>query len=47
MVWSPDSRWLFVAGGGGRLFPIEAATGDVHDLGVQVPPLSQVAIRPA
>jgi hypothetical protein len=47
MVWSPDSRWLFVAGGGGRLFPIEGATGDVHDLGVQLPPLSHVAIRPA
>jgi len=47
MVWSPDSRWLFVAGGGGRLFPIEAATGDVHDLGVQLPPLAQLAIRPA
>jgi hypothetical protein len=46
MVWSPDSRWLFLAGDGGRLFPIEGATGDVHDLGAQLPRLSHVAIRP-
>jgi hypothetical protein len=47
MVWSPDSRWLFVAGSGGQLFPIEAATGTVVALGTQLPPVSQLAIRPA
>ncbi len=45
MVWSPDSRWLFVAGGGGRLFPIEAATGTAVDLGVPLPQVSLVAMR--
>lgn len=45
MVWSPDSQWLFVVGGGGRLLPIDAATGATFDLGVQLPPVSLVAIR--
>jgi hypothetical protein len=45
MVWSPDSRWLFVAGGNGRLYPVDAATGEVHALGAPLPPLTQLAIR--
>jgi hypothetical protein len=45
IVWSPDSRWLFVAGGGGHLYPIEAATGTLFDLGVQLPQVSHLAIR--
>jgi hypothetical protein len=47
MAWSPDSRWLFVAARDGRVYPIDAATGQVHDLGVVLPPLSQIAIRAA
>ncbi len=47
MAWSPDGRWLFVAGADGRLCPIDATTGQVHDLGVTLPPVTQVAVRPA
>ena len=46
MVWSPDSRWLFVAAAGGQLVVINARTGRRADLGVQLPPVDQVAIRP-
>ena len=45
LAWSPDSRWLFVASADGRLFPVEAATGQVHDLGVPLPPIEQLAVR--
>jgi hypothetical protein len=47
MVWSPDSRWLFVAGADGSLYPVDAATGTVHSLGVTLPPITQLAVRPA
>ncbi len=46
MAWSPDSRWLFVAAAGGHLVVIDAQTGRRADLGVQLPPVDQVAIRP-
>lgn len=46
MAWSPDSRWLFVAAAGGQLVVIDAQTGRHADLGVQLPPVDQVAIRP-
>jgi hypothetical protein len=48
MVWSPDSRWLFVAGD--TLTVIDARTGSAVNagaLGVSLPPLRQLAIRPA
>jgi hypothetical protein len=47
MVWSPDSRWLFVAAADGRLMAVNAATGKVTGLGVPLPVVSQVAIRAA
>jgi len=47
IVWSPDSRWLFVVGAGGRLFVVDARTAQVRNLGVALPPLSQLAIRNA
>jgi hypothetical protein len=47
MVWSPDSRWLFVTSASGRLYPVDRATGAVHDLGVPLPPLIQLAVRNA
>lgn len=47
MVWSPDSRWLFVAAADGKLMAINAATGKVTGLGVPLPPISQVAVRAA
>jgi hypothetical protein len=45
MAWSPDSRWLFIAGGRGRLFPVDVATAQVRDLGRPLPPINQLAIR--
>jgi hypothetical protein len=47
MVWSPDSRWLFVVGANRWLYPVDTATGVIHDLGVELPAITQVAIRPA
>jgi hypothetical protein len=46
MVWSPDGRWLFVAESGGKLVVIDARTGRVEGLGVRLPAVDQVAIRP-
>jgi hypothetical protein len=46
MVWSPDGRWLFVAASGGRLVVVDAATGRAESLGVSLPAVDQVAIRP-
>jgi hypothetical protein len=45
MVWSPDSRWLFVAESNGRLAVIDAHTRQLRDLGAPLPQLSQLAIR--
>jgi hypothetical protein len=45
VAWSPDSRWLFVADDG-RLLAVNAATGRVSGLGIRLPDVSQVAVRP-
>ena len=45
MAWSPDSRWLFVAAAGGKLVVVDARTGRAEDLGLTLPPVTQVAIR--
>jgi hypothetical protein len=45
MVWSPDSRWLFVVAAGGKLVVVNARTGQVESLGVMLPAVYQVAIR--
>jgi hypothetical protein len=47
MAWSPDSRWLFVAAAYGRLVAVDARTGTATALGVRLPPVTQVAVRPA
>jgi hypothetical protein len=47
LVWSPDSRWLLGAGGSGQLFAADVRTGGVHSLGIPLPDISQLAIRPA
>jgi hypothetical protein len=44
-VWSPDSRWLFVSDAGRGLAVVDAATGQVRDLGVPLPPIEQLAVR--
>jgi hypothetical protein len=45
MVWSPDSRWLFIAEWTGHLAVIDAHTRQLRDLGAPLPQLSQLAIR--
>lgn len=47
MVWSPDGRWLFVVGQGGSIEVINSVTLQHSGLGVQLPPVAQLAIRPA
>jgi hypothetical protein len=45
MVWSPDSRWLFVAAANGKLVAVNASTGKAERL-PGLPAVTQVAIRP-
>ena len=47
VVWSPDSRWVFVSSIGEQVSAVDAHDRSVHDLGVHLPPVSQLAIRPA
>jgi hypothetical protein len=48
MVWSPDSRWLFVAASGG-LYAVNQRTGQIpnlsHTLGPALPQLFQLSMR--
>lgn len=46
MAWSPDGRWLFVAASGGKLVAINPRNGRAASLGVNLPAVDQVAIRP-
>jgi hypothetical protein len=46
MVWSPDSRWLFVAAADGKLVAVDASTGRAELLQAPLPAVEQVAIRP-
>lgn len=46
MVWSPDSRWLFVASANGKLLAINPRSGRAESLGIKLPRIEQVAIRP-
>jgi hypothetical protein len=46
MAWSPDGRWLFVAASGGKLVAVDPRTGRAESLGVSLPAVDQVAIRP-
>jgi hypothetical protein len=45
MAWAPDSRWLFVANEDGRIWPLQAATAKVLELGAPLPLVNQIAIR--
>lgn len=44
-VWSPDSRWLFVADAAGRVMKVDRGSGQVTPLGGRLPPISQLAFR--
>jgi hypothetical protein len=46
MAWSPDSRWLFVASSSGTLLAVNPRSGRVESLGIKLPRVEQVAIRP-
>ena len=46
VVWSPDSRWLLAAGIDGAIHAIDPDTGKATTLGVSVPALTQLAVRP-
>ncbi len=46
VVWSPDSRWLLAAGTDEEISAVDPATGQVTKLGVSLPPLTQLAVRP-
>jgi WD40-like Beta Propeller Repeat len=46
MAWSPDGRWLFVAASGGQLVVVNQRTGRAESLGISLPAVDQVAIRP-
>lgn len=45
LAWSPDSKWLFVASAHDRLVVVDAKTGQVTNLGVRLPPISELAVR--
>jgi hypothetical protein len=46
MVWSPDGRWLFVAGTDAHVHAIDPAGRD-HDVGVRLPVLHELTTRTA
>ncbi len=46
IVWTPDSRFLLVAGQGRVLRAIDPATGSVRELSSSIPPLIVIAVRP-
>ncbi len=45
LVWSPDSRWVFGVGPGGVIGAVDARTGALHTLGVQLPSVTQLGVR--
>ena len=47
LAWSPDSEWLFIATAQGKLVAVNAATRRVQGLGIQLPHITQLAVRPA
>jgi hypothetical protein len=46
-AFSPDGRWLFVVNSFGTLVVVNCRTGAVGDLGVPLPDLKQLVVRPA
>ena len=47
LAWSPDSAMLFALDADGAVHFVESSTGDQATLPVTLPPLTQIAIRPA
>jgi hypothetical protein len=46
MIWSPDGRWLFVVTAAGKILAVDPRSGRAESLGVRLPRVSQLAIRP-
>ena len=46
MAWSPDSQWFFVLAASGKLYAVNSRTGKVQSLGIPLPRLSQLTVRP-
>jgi hypothetical protein len=46
LAWSPDGRWLFAVAANGAVVAIDARTAAVHRLGVSLPALTQLVVRP-
>ncbi|HST47438.1 hypothetical protein [Jatrophihabitans sp.] len=46
LVWSPDSRWLFIVNADRQVVVVNRATGKVTPLGMDLPPVLQLAWRP-
>jgi hypothetical protein len=47
MVFSPDSRWLIVVTADGTVSVVDARTAAVRPLGISLPTLNQLVVRPA
>jgi hypothetical protein len=46
LAWSPDGHWLFAATADGAVVAIDPRTSAIHRLGVSLPPLTQLVVRP-
>lgn len=46
LAWSPDGRWLFVVDGRGTVEVVDARTGAVRPLDIDLPTVRQLAVRP-
>jgi hypothetical protein len=47
IAFSPDSKWLFAVTAGGSIAAINPRTSTASILDVPLPPLTQLAVRPA
>lgn len=47
IVWAPDNRWLFLITGSGTVRALDPVLGHIHNLGVTLPPVEQLAIKPS
>lgn len=45
LAWSPDSRWLFIVAAHGELAALNVRTLHVEGLGVELPPITRIAVR--
>ena len=46
LAWSPDSRWLIVVDANGQLLAVNRLSHRVQSLGVPLPIVTQIAVRP-